>query len=207
MTPLSRRFVILLSCLMVSACRVQGQSGNSGGNTPSPAPQNQSSKRLTATDSVVVGAHLTPEEIEDGKISDAYQPLYHLSRQTDCAQITSLCESKIIPMAENSKFPETRSKFLFLANRDIAGCEMRAGKYEEAEARYRKLFDYIPVWPGTSDSDYPINFRSIGTAQLGRAVGRTQSPLLRNRSRYSISRSRKLYVPIHSPIENGKART
>lgn len=165
MTPL--RYIRILFVLVAVPCAVSGQSANSAGTSPTPHTQNQSApKRVTKTDSIVVGAHLTPEEVEDGKINDAYQPLYHLSRQTDCAQITSLCESKIIPMAESSKFPETRSKFLFLANRDIAGCEMKAGKYEEAEARYRKLFDYMPTWPGTSDSDYPINFRSIGTAQL-----------------------------------------
>lgn len=166
-TMMPLRCVLIFIGLVATPCVISGQSDDSAGASSNPPAQNQSApKRLTRTDSVVVGAHLTPEEIEEGKINDAYQPLYHLSPQTDCPQITSLCESKIIPMAESSKFAETRNKFLFLANRDIAGCEMKAGKYEEAEARYRKLFDYMSVWPGNSDSDYPINFSSIGTAQL-----------------------------------------
>lgn len=164
---MSLRYFRILLVLVAIPCTVSGQPANSAGTKQTPDTQNQPiPKRVTKTDSIVVGAHLTPEEVEDGRINDAYQPLYHLSQQTDCAEIVRLCESKIIPMAEGSKFPETRSKFLILANRDIAGCEMKAGKYVEAEARYRKLFDYIPAWPGTSDSDYPINFRSIGTAQL-----------------------------------------
>jgi hypothetical protein len=27
--------------------------------------------------------------------------------------------------------------------------------------------EYLPVWPGTDDSDDPINFRQIATAQMG----------------------------------------
>jgi hypothetical protein len=27
--------------------------------------------------------------------------------------------------------------------------------------------EYLPIWPGTDDSDYPINFRQIATAQMG----------------------------------------
>jgi tetratricopeptide (TPR) repeat protein len=99
-------------------------------------------------------------------VEDAYQPLYHLKKPNDCAQIVQLCTSKIIPMAETSKFNETRNKFLFLANRDIAGCEMQSGQYQDAENRYHKLFEYMPVWPGISDSDYPINYRAMGTARL-----------------------------------------
>jgi tetratricopeptide (TPR) repeat protein len=26
---------------------------------------------------------------------------------------------------------------------------------------------YLPIWPGTDDSDYPISFRQIATAQMG----------------------------------------
>ena len=128
--------------------------------------QRSSKKRVTAKDSIVLGAHLTPEEIEDGKIEDAYQPLYHLKKPQDCAEITTLCETKIIPMAEKSKFDLTRNKFLFLTNREIAGCEMNSGEYVEAEKRYEKLFDFMPVWPGKDDSDFPINYRSIGTARM-----------------------------------------
>jgi len=141
------------------------QTSTSGGNPPA-TPNSKETPRVKATDSIVVGAHLTPEEIEDGKINDVYQPLYHWKQSTDCSKIIELCETKIIPMAENSKFEETKNKFLFLANRDVAGCELRTGKYAEAEQRYRKLFDYIPVWPGVADSDYPQNFREIGTALL-----------------------------------------
>jgi len=133
---------------------------------PPAQQQGPPKKRVTAKDSIVVGAHLTPEEIEDGKINDAYQPLYHLKKPADCTEIVSLSETKIIPMAEQSKFDVTRNKFLFLANRENAGCEMDSGKYQEAEKRYEELFDFMPVWPGKDDSDFPINYESIGIARL-----------------------------------------
>jgi len=40
-------------------------------------------------------------------------------------------------------------------------------KFVEAEASFQKLLQYAPVWPGTNDSAYPINFRQIATAQMG----------------------------------------
>lgn len=157
-------FLAISVALIGSPTTLQGQDPKPA----NPPAQGQSSpqKRVTSKDSIVVGAHLTPEEVEDGKIEDAYQPLYHLKKPNDCSKIVQLCNSKIIPMAEVSRFNETRNKFLFLANREIAGCEMQSGQYQDAENRYQKLFEYIPVWPGTSDSDYPINYLSIGTARV-----------------------------------------
>ena len=157
--------LVLLVAFALNACpkRLFAQTSTSSGNPPAPTKSTET-PRVKATDSIVVGAHLTPDEVEDGKINDVYQPLYHWKQSTDCPKIVELCETKIIPMAESSKFEETKNKFLFLANRDIAGCEMKSGKYAEAEQRYRKLFDYIPIWPGVTDSDYPQNFRAIGTA-------------------------------------------
>jgi tetratricopeptide (TPR) repeat protein len=164
-----KKFAVILAplglILVVDSARAQTTSPG-GSNPPATQEKPAKPKRATATDSIVVGAHLTPEEIEDGKINDVYQPIYHLSRQTDCPQIVSLCETKIIPIAENSKFEKTRNKFLYLANESIAGCEMRAGKYQEAEERYQKQFEYMTVWPGITDSDYPENFRAIGTARM-----------------------------------------
>lgn len=165
-TKIGRTAVAVAMILSVAVTHLPAQAPNPSGTNPQGTTKKPDTPRVTATDSIVVGAHLTPDEIEDGKINDTYQPIYHLNRQTDCGQIVSLCETKIIPMAEGSKFAETRNKFLFLANREIAGCEMRAGKYAEAEKRYRELFDYIPIWPGITDSDYPQNFEAIGTALL-----------------------------------------
>jgi tetratricopeptide (TPR) repeat protein len=159
--------VALGLALTLTAQTALAQAANSAGSSPSATVEKQATpKRATATDSIVVGAHLTPDEIEDGKINDVYQPLYHWKQSTDCPQIVNLCVTQIIPMAERSKFEETKNKFLFLANRDIAGCEMKSEKYQEAEQRYQKMFEYIPVWPGITDSDYPQNYRSIGSARI-----------------------------------------
>ena len=39
-------------------------------------------------------------------------------------------------------------------------------RYADAEQMFQKLFEYLPIWPGTNDSDYPINYRSIGIARM-----------------------------------------
>ena len=44
---------------------------------------------------------------------------------------------------------------------------MAQHRYEEAEQTFQKIMEYLPIWPGTDDSDYPINFRQIATAQMG----------------------------------------
>jgi tetratricopeptide (TPR) repeat protein len=163
-SPLFPRLVslpILLIWMSVSVY-TYAQDPTSGGGKEKGAP----SKRATMKDSIVVGAHLTPDEIEDGKINDVYQPIYHWTREHDCLQIIKLCETKVIPMAESSKFQETRNKFLFLANRDMASCQMKLGKYSDAASRYQKLFEYVQVWPGKVDSAYPQVYESLGAALI-----------------------------------------
>jgi tetratricopeptide (TPR) repeat protein len=159
--------MVLLAAIALNACPkwISAQTSPSGTNPPATG-KSAETPRVKATDSIVVSAHLTPAEIEDGKINDVYQPLYHWKRSTDCPKIIELCETKIIPMAENSKFEATRDKFLFLANRDVAGCEMQAGQYEEAEQRYQKLVELSSKWPGKDDSDYPQIYGSIGSARI-----------------------------------------
>jgi tetratricopeptide (TPR) repeat protein len=73
----------------------------------------------------------------------------------------------VIPLAQKSKFDVPKNKFLFLANRGIGNCYIAQRRYEEAERIFVQIMDYLPVWPGTDDSDYPINFRQIATAQMG----------------------------------------
>ena len=118
-------------------------------------------------DSVTVTARSTPEETEEGKINDAYQPVFVLERQGDCETAMRRYESEVIPLAQRSKFEVPKNKFLFLANRGIGNCYMSQQRYEDAERKFAEIMEYLPIWPGTDDSDYPINFRQIATAQMG----------------------------------------
>lgn len=129
-------------------------------------------------DSAVAGAHLTPAEIEDGKVNDLYQPIHRLQRERNCAEIVRICETQVIPRAEKSQFAETMNKFLYLANRDIADCRLIAGRYREAVDRYEKALVYVSVWPGKEDPDYPILFRRLGTAEIRQEHWRKAQELL-----------------------------
>jgi tetratricopeptide (TPR) repeat protein len=135
-----------------------------------PSPQSQSSGPSIPArhDSVEVVEHLSPEEVEQGRLNDVYESVAQLQRKGSCTQeIIQRYESEIIPPAEKSTFNVPRSKFLFLANRDIGNCYLTQQKFAEAEASFQKILQYAPVWPGTNDSAYPINFRQIATAQMG----------------------------------------
>ncbi len=135
-----------------------------------PAPQTQSpnSPRPVRHDSVEVVAHLSPEEVEEGKLNDVYVPIAMLQAKGTCTpEIIQRYQSEVIPIAEKSALNVSKNKFLFLANRDIGNCYLAQQKFAEAEASFQKILQYAPVWPGTDDSAYPINFRQIATAQMG----------------------------------------
>ncbi len=133
-----------------------------------PKPQQADQRpRIKAHDSVTVTANFTPEEIEEGKLNDIYQAISALQRKCDCEVAIQRFESEVLPAAEKSKFDVPRNKFLFLANRDIANCLLKQQHFQEAEQRFQKIMEYLSVWPGTDDSDYPINLRQIATAQMG----------------------------------------
>jgi tetratricopeptide (TPR) repeat protein len=135
---------------------------------PSSQAQSPTSSKPVRHDSVEVVAHLSPEEVEDGKLNDAYESISQLQRKGTCTtEIIQRYQSEVIPLAGKSPFNVPKNKFLFLANRDIGNCYMAQRRYEEAEQSFKKIMEYLPVWPGTDDSDYPINFRQIATAQMG----------------------------------------
>ena len=140
---------------------------------PAPARTSQQTQSPTSPkpmrhDSVEVVAHLSPEEVEEGKLNDVYERIAQLQRKGTCTtEIIQRYQSEVIPLAEKSTFNVPKNKFLFLANRDIGNCYMAQRRYEEAEQSFKKIMEYLPIWPGTDDSDYPINFRQIAAAQMG----------------------------------------
>src|SRR5581483_11859169 len=130
-------------------------------------PASGSSKPVRS-DSTNVVAHLSPEEVEEGKLNDAYQSITQQQKKGPCtAEIIERYNSEVIPLAEKSAFNVPKNKFLFLANREIGNCYLAQHKFADAEASFQKILKYAPVWPGTDDSAYPIDFRQIAIAQMG----------------------------------------
>jgi tetratricopeptide (TPR) repeat protein len=130
--------------------------------------QSTSSSKPTRHDSAEVVANLSPQEVEEGKLNDAYQSIgQQQSKGTCTAEIIERYRTEVIPLAEKSAFNVPKNKFLFLANRDIGNCYLDQQNFVEAEASFEKILQYAPVWPGTEDSAYPINLRQIATSQMG----------------------------------------
>jgi tetratricopeptide (TPR) repeat protein len=119
-------------------------------------------KRPRVDQSVVVSAHLTPEEVEEGRLNDIYQPIYQFQRTGDCEGIVKTAQSAVIPAAEQAKFETVRKKFLFLSYRSIGDCNFKAKEYADAEQTYIKAVDYADK----DDSSYAINFESIALCRM-----------------------------------------
>jgi tetratricopeptide (TPR) repeat protein len=137
--------------------------GGSSARTPS-----SGSSKPTTRDSIQVKANLSPEEVEEQKLNDAYQAISQQQGRGTCTPaIIERYKSEVIPLSEKSAFDIPKNKFLFLANRDVGNCYLALQNFSEAEASFQKIIQYAPVWPGTDDSAYPINFREIGMAQMG----------------------------------------
>jgi tetratricopeptide (TPR) repeat protein len=157
----STTLALMLAALSLSAAFAAAQNPSSQGRPPR-------SSSPTRRDSVEVVAKLSPEEVEEGKLNDVYQPIAEQQRKGNCsAEIIERYKSEVIPLAEKSAFNIPKNKFLFLANRDIGNCHLTQQDFVEAEASFQKILQYAPVWPGTDDSAYAINFRQIATAQMG----------------------------------------
>lgn len=135
--------------------------------SPCAAQENRQKSPVKSQDSVTVTATLTPEEKEDWKINEVYQPIFSLEQKRDCDTAIQRYQANVIPLAEQSKFDVPKNKFLYLANRGMGNCYMTEQRYDLAEQSFRKTMDYLPIWPGIEDSDYPINFQQIAAAQMG----------------------------------------
>lgn len=149
-----RAWVYFLSMVLSAAHAIEPQAN----------PNAQ--KRVTSQQSITVEANSTPEENEEGNLNDIYQPVFAIQQQHDCQSAIDKYRAVVIPAAERAKFSKPKSKYLYLAYRGIGDCDMSLKNFAEAEATYQKLFEYLPVWPGTDDSDYPIAFRSVGDARM-----------------------------------------
>jgi len=167
--PNSVGAVFLLAALACACEQVSGQAPNTDQQATPPQPaQSNPPGRPTVHQTVVVSANYTPEEKEDGDINEVYQRVFVIQRMKKCDQAIEQYQSVVIPMAERAKFEVPRNKFLFLSYRGIADCYLSQKRYLEAEEKYQKLFEYMAVWPGKDDSDFPINYRSIGMAGMHR---------------------------------------
>jgi tetratricopeptide (TPR) repeat protein len=119
-------------------------------------------RRVHVDQSIVVGAHLTPEEAEEGKINDLYQPVYKFEREGNCDGIIETDRSAIIPAAEQAKFEKVRNKFLFMSYRGIGNCLFKMKQFAEAEQTYIKAVDYADK----DDDSYAINYESIALCRM-----------------------------------------
>src|SRR5437773_595903 len=125
-------------------------SSSTSAQSPATTAQPPARPKTERHDSVEVVEHLSPEDAEDGKLNDLYQAVAQAQRNGACTtDIIQRYQFEVIPAAEKSTFTKPKNKFLFLANRDLGNCYLDQKKFAEAEASFRKILEYAPVWPGT----------------------------------------------------------
>lgn len=153
--------------------------GQQSSDQSPPSKPGTGTPRLKSHDSITVTATYTPEEKEDSKINAIYDPINALQyRKGDCDTAIERYKTELIPLAEKSPFEKPKNKFLYLAYRGIASCYMKQLQYEQAEQTYQKVMDYLPIWPGLDDSDYPVVLRLIAGAQMGQEHWQAAETLL-----------------------------
>jgi tetratricopeptide (TPR) repeat protein len=131
------------------------------------SPNHREALQSVSTSQLALDARLSSNEIEQTNLNDAYQEVVKIHLQGDYATAVDKYRSIVIPMAERTQSDATRKKFLFLSYRGLGNCYLAMSRFAEAEETFQKLFDYLPVWTGTEDSDYAINLESIAMARMG----------------------------------------
>ena len=134
---------------------------------PSVSPNQIDSRKRVSAQQSMIDARPTSDAIEESKINDVYQEVVKTHLQGDYWGAADKYRSIVIPMAERAESDVARRKFLFLSYRGLGNCYLAMSRFTEAEEMFQKLFEYLPIWPGVEDSDYPINFESIAMARMG----------------------------------------
>jgi tetratricopeptide (TPR) repeat protein len=146
--------------------RPQSSAPSNSTAAPTPAPKKPPVHAKSQT--VTVTAKFTPEEKEDGELNELTATFHGPIGDEHCPQVLDTYPTGLIPAAEKAQFPKNKAKYLFLAHRAMADCQMPQGRYIEAEQSYRDAAAQADVWPGKDDSSYPAIWRDLGVAQMAR---------------------------------------
>ncbi len=111
-------------------------------------------------------ATFTPEEKEDDELNTHTAYAFGKQDDTNCQKIIETYRTDLLPAAQNAKFPKNKSKYLFIAHQSMGECQMKQGRYIEAEQSYRDALAQADVWPGKEDSSYAEMWSSLGVAQM-----------------------------------------
>lgn len=160
--------VVLVATLSIGGIAGAQQAPGTNPGAAAGKQQTNSDGRVVTNQTVTVSAGFTPEKMYGDKISRAEQPAYAAKFAGDCAKAIELYKSDVIPLAEQSKYPKVKAKFLFGVYGVIGECQQNQGRYIDAEQSYRKQAECGETWPGKEDSAYPLVFFPLGVVQMGR---------------------------------------
>ncbi len=107
---------------------------------------------------------------EESKESDSLEKLTASSfgtvSDTNCQSIIDIYNQKLLPAAEQAKFPNNKANYLRIAHKAIGDCQMTQGRYIEAEQSYREALAQAKIWPGIDDQRYANILNWLSAAQF-----------------------------------------
>ena len=159
----------------LSACTLPCSAQGTSSSQESAAKSPDGRSRVQSHDSVTVTATYTPEEKEDWKINEVYQPIYWLEQKGDCETAIERYKTEVIPLAEQSKFEGPKKKFLSLANEGIGGCYMTQRRLCRSRGEVSTKYRLPASGRFELSNQFPRNWESTdGSAALGRCGGIAQ---------------------------------
>src|ERR1700722_2463240 len=152
------------NCREIPVTIIHGPPITKSSNPPS--KDTDANGRVVSKQSVTVSAGFTPEQMEDDALNHHVANSFGCAADLDCQATTDKYKSDLIPAAEQAKFPRNKAKYLEIANDAIAQCDLKHGRYVEAERSLHQALTQAEVWPGKNDSAYPDLWLGLSLAQL-----------------------------------------
>jgi hypothetical protein len=152
------------NCRQIPVTIIHGPPVTKSSNPPS--KDTDANGRVVSKQSVTVSAGFTPEQMEDDALNHHVANSFGCAADLDCQVTTDKYKSDLIPAAEQAKFPRNKAKYLEIANDAIAQCDLKHGRYVEAEQSLHQALTQAEIWPGKDDSAYPDLWLGLSLAQL-----------------------------------------
>jgi tetratricopeptide (TPR) repeat protein len=152
------------NCRQIPVTIIHGPPVTKSSNPPS--KDTDANGRVVSKQTVTVSAGFTPEQMEDDALNHHVANSFGCAADLDCQVTTDKYKSDLIPAAEQAKFPRNKAKYLEIANDAIAQCDLKHGRYVEAEQSLHQALTQAEIWPGKDDSAYPDLWLGLSLAQL-----------------------------------------
>jgi tetratricopeptide (TPR) repeat protein len=139
-------------------------------STPPPTtttpPSSTQGSKSKAPQRIPLTIHVAPEGKEAEALTKLTTDALGDAKETDCPRIIETYETQLLPAAQKAKFPNNRADFVGIAHKSIGICQMKQGRYIDAEHSFEQALAQVKIWPGIDDHHYVDVLTLLSVAQL-----------------------------------------